>query len=108
MNTLEVVEIPLDHLFVSENNIRRLQIEAQDLIPSIIQEGKIIKPLDVYRVGDRYAIIDGQRRFLAVKQIVVDYLDLRDKFDLLPCVVEDLRRHGYLRSSNEPTEEITE
>lgn len=84
---LAIVRLPIDQLFVSQGNIRKLEIEAKDLIPSIIEQGRVIKPLDVYREGDRYAIIDGQRRFLAVKQIVVEHPDLKDNLGLLPCVV---------------------
>jgi len=87
METPTIVELPIEQLFISKGNVRTLQIESEELIPSIIQEGKIIKPLDVYPAGDNFAAIDGQRRLLALQKILNDQPELKDKFSLVPCIV---------------------
>lgn len=80
--------IEIEKLFVSEGNIRKLEIEAASLIPSIKRNG-IKKPLDVYEEGDRFGIIDGQRRYLACLKIIKDNLspEIVQRIMKLPCVV---------------------
>jgi len=73
----ELRDIPLCQLYISRGNIRKLEIEADALIPSIQKDG-IREPLQVYRSGDSYRIIDGQRRFLAAKKIGLK---------VLPCLI---------------------
>lgn len=88
MGPLKVTPVPIEQLFVSEGNVRKLQTEAEKLIPSILKDG-IIKPLDVYQVEERFAIIDGQRRYLAVKKILEDHPEQKDRFGEISCVVHD-------------------
>jgi len=79
MNDLKynVSLIPIEKLSISEGNIRKLCVEAEELIPSIQKEG-VKEPLHVYESKDGYAIIDGQRRFLAAKKI---------ELTSLPCII---------------------
>lgn len=78
--------IPIEKLFISRANIRTLQIEAEALIPSIMKDG-ISKPLDVYSSGNMLAIMDGQRRFLAVIRILEQHPELRKRLGRLPCII---------------------
>jgi len=74
----DATSIPIEKLSISEGNIRKLCVEAEELIPSIRKEG-VREPLHVYQnKDDRFAIIDGQRRFLAAKKIGLTSL---------PCII---------------------
>jgi len=73
----ELRDITIEKLSVSSGNIRKLEVEADALIPSIERDG-VREPLHVYRSGDGYRIIDGQRRFLAAKKIGLK---------ALPCLI---------------------
>lgn len=87
MENFTVTEIPVEQLFISKCNVRTLQVEAEALIASIMKDG-INKPLDVYGSGREYAIIDGQRRFLAVMKILEQHPELRDRLGRLPCIIK--------------------
>ena len=74
----EVNWIQIEKLSISDGNVRKLCVEAEELIPSIKKEG-VKEPLHVYKnKDDGFAIMDGQRRFLAAKKI-----GLRS----LPCII---------------------
>ena len=64
-----VIEIPLDRLQVSRMQVRVRDIEKdlEDLVDNIRTHGQL-EPIVVARIPntDRYEIITGQRRFLAV------------------------------------------
>lgn len=72
-----IEEIPLDRLYISKGNIRKFQVEAEALLPSI-RSGGIKTPLQVYPAGEKYAIWNGQRRFLAAKTIGLS---------TVPCII---------------------
>lgn len=63
LDTMEVVQIPLDKLDPNEKNFFQVE-DVQDLMESIQVSG-ILQPLNVVRNGDRYRIIAGHRRFKA-------------------------------------------
>lgn len=69
---MEVKEIPLTKLYVSELNVRKTLTSEEDEtgindLANDIRSNGLINPITVRKVGDRYEIIAGQRRFLATK-----------------------------------------
>lgn len=69
---MEVKEIPLAKLYVSELNVRKTLTSDEDEtgindLANDIRSNGLINPITVRKVGDRYEIIAGQRRFLASK-----------------------------------------
>jgi len=69
---MEVKEIPLAKLYVSELNVRKTLTSDEDEtgindLANDIRSNGLINPITVRKVGDRYEIIAGQRRFLATK-----------------------------------------
>jgi len=70
-NSSNLFEIPLGKLFVWEGNVRKTGIESglDELAASIAAHG-LISPLAVRKAPKgRYAVIAGQRRFLAMKRL---------------------------------------
>lgn len=71
----QVELLPLENLDISEFNVRRREITADldDLANSISRFG-LHQPIVVTRKGERYAVLIGQRRYLAAKQLGMDQL----------------------------------
>ena len=71
----QVELLPLEELDISEFNVRRREITADldDLAKSIARFG-LHQPIVVIRKGERYAVLIGQRRFLAAKQLGMDQI----------------------------------
>lgn len=90
MRAGELKDIGLSRLSVSDGNIRKLEVEADALIPSIEKDG-IREPLHVYCSGDGYRIIDGQRRFLAARKIGLKVLPCL----ILPGVGDDVQAQEF-------------
>ena len=67
---MSVVEIPLEKLFVSPLNVRKtVDGESITVLASAIKEAGLLNPITVRKAkesGDKYEIIAGQRRFLAL------------------------------------------
>jgi len=69
---MEVRELPVEDLIVSTLNVRKT-LTSDDDEPGInelandIRTNGLINPLTVRKLGDKYEIIAGQRRFLAVQ-----------------------------------------
>ncbi|MFX0108366.1 MAG: ParB/RepB/Spo0J family partition protein, partial [Candidatus Hodarchaeota archaeon] len=83
-----ITQVPIEKLFISKGNIRTLEVEAEELVPSIRKDG-VKKPLNVYPAGDRFGIWDGQRRYLAAKKVGLK--------SLLCIVYEEIRDEGQAR-----------
>lgn len=83
---MNVQEIPIKDLFVSQLNVRKIlessddETGIKDLALDIDVNG-LINPLTVRKNGDRFEIIAGQRRFLACQQ---------NKMKSVPCNVVDV------------------
>lgn len=65
---------------------------ARELVPSLVENGFIAyEPLVVKQEGDRYVVIEGNRRLAAVRYILnhpVDFSDeIRNKFNRIPALV---------------------
>lgn len=85
---IDTKQIPIKKLFISKGNIRKLDVEAEELIPSIKKDG-VKKPLNVYPAGDKFGIWDGQRRYLAAKKVGLKYL---------PCFVyKEIKDEGQAK-----------
>ena len=67
--------LPLEKLDISDFNVRRREITADldDLAESIATYG-LYQPIVVTRKGDRFAVLIGQRRYLAAKQLGLDQI----------------------------------
>ena len=60
--------IDIDDIEVNRHN--QFDINGIDELKSSILEYGLRKPLDVYKIGDRYRISDGERRYTALKELV--------------------------------------
>ena len=60
--------IDIDDIEVNQHN--KFDINGIDELKSSILEYGLRKPLDVYKIGDRYRISDGERRYTALKGLV--------------------------------------
>ena len=67
---MEIVNINIDNLNIADINVRKTQIiEIAELANSINDNG-LINPITVKSIGnDKYEIIAGQRRYLAMKEL---------------------------------------
>lgn len=77
---METVQLALDQLFLGEVNIRKDVGDLQELTDSVKSQG-VIQAITVRRVGDRYEIVAGRRRFEAASQAGLE---------TVPAVVKDL------------------
>ena len=83
--TEKLVEIPIEKIYVGEGNVRKREVEKNlDELKESIRRVGLLQPIIVFPKGDKYELIVGQRRFLAVQAlgwktvpaIVVGSLDL--------------------------------
>ena len=71
----QVEFLPLEELDISEFNVRRREITADiDELAESIGTFGLYQPIIVTRKGDRYAVLIGQRRYLAAKQLGLDQI----------------------------------
>lgn len=70
MTKLRFEYLPLDRIDISISNVRKSNLEEglDDLAASIKEIG-VQQPIVVFKKGDRYELIIGQRRYLACKKI---------------------------------------
>ncbi|MCW3132544.1 MAG: ParB/RepB/Spo0J family partition protein [Candidatus Methanospirare jalkutatii] len=63
-------EIPLDKIYIGKGEARTRDVgkDIEGLRESIRRQG-LLQPIVVYQVGDKYELIIGQRRYLAVKEL---------------------------------------
>lgn len=67
---VEYKEIPLNLIDIGPEQSRVRQIEKNiDELMRNIEENDLINPITVFREGERYVLITGQRRFLAVQKL---------------------------------------
>jgi ParB family transcriptional regulator, chromosome partitioning protein len=69
---MEVKEIDIDLLYVSELNVRKILVSNDDEtgisdLANDIRTNGLINPITVRKTDDKYEIIAGQRRYLAIK-----------------------------------------
>lgn len=71
---MDICEIDIDKLFVSNVNVRKTLTSEEDEtgisdLANDINTNSLINPITVRLNGDKYEIIAGQRRYLAMKQL---------------------------------------
>ena len=67
--------LPLEELDISEFNVRRREITADiDELAESIDTFGLYQPIIVTRKGERFAVLIGQRRYLAAKQLRWDQI----------------------------------
>lgn len=76
-NDFRIEKIRIEKLRISGGDIRKFDVEADDILVSVKKEG-VREPIHVYPAEGQFAIIDGQRRFQAARRA-----GLRE----VPCVV---------------------
>ena len=89
---MNIVNINVDKLIISDINVRKTQINEIEELASSIDDIGLINPISVRIIdaNDKYEIIAGQRRYLAMK--------LLNK-DTIPCII--------IKASNKIAEEIS-
>jgi ParB family chromosome partitioning protein len=83
---MEVKEIPIDNLYVSELNVRKVLTSDEDEtgisdLANDIKSNGLINPITVRKNGEKYEIIAGQRRYYACRYI---------KKESIPCNIIDV------------------
>ena len=79
--TQQVDQLPSENLFVGELNAR---LDVGDLtgLQLSIKENGVIEPLIVRRVGQKFEIVAGRRRFEASRKVGLKSL---------PCIVKEIK-----------------
>ncbi len=93
---VQIEEIPLTKLFVGKSNVRSEVGDITELTRSIEEEG-VLQPLVVRRVGDKFEIVVGSRRFAAskaagLKSVPAFVRDLNDDEALVISLTENIQR----------------
>ena len=71
----QVELLPLEEIDISEFNVRRREITADlDELARSLDRFGLHQPIVVARKGDRFAVVVGQRRYLAAKQLGWDQI----------------------------------
>ena len=78
VQTLEIIDIPVERIMPSPYQ-PRIDFDLEELRGSIIKYG-IIDPLKVRKVGDRWELVDGERRWRIAKQ---------EGIKSVPCIVSE-------------------
>jgi ParB family chromosome partitioning protein len=68
---MNIVNINVDKLIISDINVRKTQINEIEELASSIDDIGLINPISVRKIesNDKYEIIAGQRRYLAMKSL---------------------------------------
>jgi len=71
---MEIINIEISKLYVSDVNVRKTLTSEEDETGIIdlandIDVNGLINPITVRQIGDKYEIIAGQRRFLAIRYL---------------------------------------
>jgi len=70
MNKMKFDDLPLDRIDISISNVRKANLEeGLDELANSIKEIGVQQPIVVFKKGDRYELIIGQRRYLACKKL---------------------------------------
>ena len=71
LNKMNIVNINVDKLIVADINVRKTQINEIEELASSINDIGLINPISVRKIdaNDKYEIIAGQRRYLAMKSL---------------------------------------
>ena len=89
---MNIVNINVDKLIISDINVRKTQINEIEELASSIDDIGLINPISVRKIesNDKYEIIAGQRRYLAMKSL---------NKHTIPCII--------ITVSNKIAEEIS-
>jgi ParB/RepB/Spo0J family partition protein len=80
---MQVVEIPINQIEVDISQPRKSFENIGELASSILKEG-LIEPLKVMKNGDKYILIDGERRFRALNML---YEKENSYYNKVKCIV---------------------
>lgn len=101
--TKEYPTIPLDQLEISESNVRHRDITANlDELANSMESIGLQQPIVVQKKDDRYAIVIGQRRYLAAKQLGWEEISAR----ILEEAVDELQAKVLSFSENVQRREL--
>lgn len=77
--------------FIQANLVGRSEREIKDFALKLIQTGYLINPISVIPYRNKYKVIDGVKRVLAVQYIQrhIDDQDAKDMFFAIPAIVYD-------------------
>lgn len=97
---MRVLDININDIFIDNANVRKTQInEITELSASIIENG-LINPITVREIKDnKYQIIAGHRRYLAMKelnrmQIPCNIVNIDDKMAMELSLIENLQKNN--------------
>lgn len=94
----EIIEIPLEYIVPNRFQPRlTFDVEALNELANSIREHGIIQPLVVRKLGDKYEIIAGERRYKAASLIGMTkvpciIMDLNDNESAEVAVIENIQR----------------
>ena len=88
VNEFKVTYIPLQSLVTNRHNEGFSMDDIEELKTSIREIG-LEQNLVVVPEGDKYRILTGHRRFIALQQLFEEGLD---KFRTVPCIIKDLSK----------------
>lgn len=81
---MQLEEVLLDKIYVSEANVRKRQVETNiDELAENIRRHGLIHPVIVFLKNGKYELIVGQRRFLAFKKLC----KIDSKFSKIPAII---------------------
>lgn len=80
---MEIRSIRFDKIKVDENQIRKEYDDENNLSGSILKNG-LLEPLIVYKEGSMFRLLDGERRYRAIKAIIENDKSFPKEID---CIV---------------------
>lgn len=106
--------VPFESIDRDPNQPRRNfdRKKLEELKASLIARGKVINPLRVRRiegVKDEYVLINGERRWRAIKEILASPgvpLEIRNRFSRVPVVVEETVTRELVNNPDREDKEI--
>ena len=99
---MEIIKIPIKKIEVDTDQPRKTFENIGELASSILKEG-LIEPLKVMKSGDKYILIDGERRFRALKLL---YEKGGGYYNKVKCIVmKEDKPKGKLITQLTPLEE---
>jgi len=85
---MDIQYIPFGSIVPNEKN-EGMSMEGIETLAVLIEQDGLAQPLEVIKVGDKYKIITGHRRFAAITSLINRG---RMKYEVIPCIVKDLNK----------------
>lgn len=77
---MNIVNININDLIITDINVRKTQISDIENLASSISEIGLINPITIRKNNDKYEIVAGQRRYLAMKSLNINEI---------PCIISN-------------------